>query len=291
VAPLYTWLGGLLLVLAAAALLADWAVLTTWATPLAWWGYILVLDGVLARRTGSSPLLGRRRRLLAWTAASLAFWLLFEAYNLHLANWHYLGLPHSFGVRAAGYLLSFVTIVPGVFLTAQALTEARAFGRLDAVGRRPTLPAIPRLPGALMVLGAASLVVPLLVEERLARWGFGLVWLGFFLFLDPANHLAGRPSLLADWQRGMWGRTLRLLAAGFLCGLLWECLNYGAATKWVYTVPVLPGRTYFEMPLAGFLGFGPFALELFAMWHAAAGAWDALRGKGVRRRGPTFETP
>jgi hypothetical protein len=289
VALLRTWLGVCLLGLAATALWADWALLTTWATPVAWWGYIFVLDGRLERRSGRSPLLGRPRRILAWTVASLAFWLVFEAYNLHLANWHYLGLPSSFGVRAAGYLLSFSTIIPGVFLTAEVLTGARAFGRLDAVGRRLALPAPAWLPHFLMGAGAACLVVPLLVDEQVARWGFGLVWLGFFLFLDPANALAGRPSLLADWQRGVWGRTLRLLAAGFLCGLLWESLNYGASTKWVYTVPVLPGRTYFEMPLAGFLGFGPFALELFAMWHAATGVWDALRGETPRRPGPTFE--
>jgi len=286
----YTWIGLGLVALAQAALLADWETLTVWATPLAWWGTILALDGLLAARTGRSPLLGRPGRLAAWTAASLAFWLVFEAYNLHLANWHYLGMPDSPPVRLLGYLVSFSTIIPGVFLIAQVLTEWRAFTRSDAVGRRWRLPSPRWLPFVLAAAGALCLVVPILVPSALARYGFGLVWLGFFLFLDPLNAVAGRPSLLEDWGRGLWGRTLRLLAAGFLAGLLWELWNWGAATKWVYTVPILPSHTLFEMPVAGFLGFGPFALELFVMWHAAAGFWDAVTGRPPRRRGPSFQT-
>jgi hypothetical protein len=289
VARWHTWIGLGLIALAEAGLLADWESLTIWATPIAWWGLILVLDGVLAARTGRSPLLGRPGRLVAWTTASIAFWLVFEAYNLHLANWHYLGLPASQTVRLLGYVASFSTIIPGVFLTAQILTEWRAFGRADAVGRRPRLPLPPWAPYPLAAAGAVFLVVPILVPSSLARYGFGLVWLGFFLVLDPLNGLAGRPSLFEDWRRGLWGRTLRLLAAGFLCGLLWEMWNWGAATKWVYTVPILPSHTLFEMPAAGFLGFGPFALELFAMWHAAAGLWDAVTGRLLRPREPSFQ--
>ena len=32
-------------------------------------------------------------------------------------------------------------------------------------------------------------------------------------------------------------------------------------------VPVFPSVRLFEMPLAGYLGFPPFALEIFAMYH------------------------
>ena len=32
-------------------------------------------------------------------------------------------------------------------------------------------------------------------------------------------------------------------------------------------VPVFPEVKLFEMPLAGYLGFPPFALEAFAMYH------------------------
>jgi hypothetical protein len=32
-------------------------------------------------------------------------------------------------------------------------------------------------------------------------------------------------------------------------------------------VPVFPDVKLFEMPLAGYLGFPPFALEIFSMYH------------------------
>jgi hypothetical protein len=32
-------------------------------------------------------------------------------------------------------------------------------------------------------------------------------------------------------------------------------------------VPVFPSIRLFEMPAAGYLGFPPFALEVFAMYH------------------------
>ena len=60
---------------------------------------------------------------------------------------------------------------------------------------------------------------------------------------------------------------LTLMAAGMICGLLWEFWNYWAGAKWIYTVPFTRHSKYFEMPLLGLLGFPPFALECFAMYH------------------------
>ncbi len=57
---------------------------------------------------------------------------------------------------------------------------------------------------------------------------------------------------------------MALMAGGLTCGFFWEFWNYWAAAKWTYTLPFLgPFEQYkaFEMPLLGFLGFLPFALE------------------------------
>jgi hypothetical protein len=60
----------------------------------------------------------------------------------------------------------------------------------------------------------------------------------------------------------------RWLVAGLVCGFLWEFWNYWATGKWQYVgVPVFPSVKLFEMPLVGYLGFPPFALEAFAMYH------------------------
>jgi hypothetical protein len=57
------------------------------------------------------------------------------------------------------------------------------------------------------------------------------------------------------------------LGSGLCCGLLWEFWNYWALTKWTYTVPYAGEFKLFEMPVLGYLGFPPFALEAFAMYN------------------------
>jgi hypothetical protein len=59
---------------------------------------------------------------------------------------------------------------------------------------------------------------------------------------------------------------VNLLVAGLICGLIWEFWNYWAGTKWIYNVPILPEIKLFEMPILGFGGFPPFAVECFAMY-------------------------
>jgi hypothetical protein len=75
-------------------------------------------------------------------------------------------------------------------------------------------------------------------------------------------------------QKGHQKKIGALLVGGFLCGLLWEAWNFQAFIKdgghWIYTVPDalrIFGLHYGQMPVLGMLGFPPFALELYAMYH------------------------
>lgn len=47
--------------------------------------------------------------------------------------------------------------------------------------------------------------------------------------------------------------------------------NFYSYPKWVYEAPFLNFWHVFEMPLLGYLGYIPFALELFALYHLAIG--------------------
>ena len=121
-----------------------------------------------------------------------------------------------------------------------------------------------------MALGAVLVTVPAIVPLDWAVYLFGLVWLGFILVLDPVNDRAGRPSVWNDVRCGYQARLYALLASGAICGILWEFWNYWAAAKWCYIFPILENWRLFEMPLPGFLGFPPFAVELFALYVLAA---------------------
>jgi hypothetical protein len=94
------------------------------------------------------------------------------------------------------------------------------------------------------------------------------VWLGFIFLLDPINARAGDESIRGDLRQGSSARLVKLLTAGLVCGLVWEFWNYWAGSKWEYHVPILPDVKLFEMPILGFGGFPPFAVECFVMYVA-----------------------
>jgi hypothetical protein len=257
------WLGALVLLGNQALLPWQIPLLARWFTPVMWTAYILLADAWVLRREGRSLLRDRPREAFAMATVSIPFWLLFEGYNVRLRNWAYFGVPESPWVAAIAYAWAFATIWPAMFETA-ALLGADPFPALPA--RRP-VPLSAGLRLAILV-GAAFVTVPLMLPSDVRPWTFGFVWLGFVLLLDPLNARAGRPSFLAAWRAGDRALVWQWLAAGIVCGVLWEFWNYWALAKWRYVgVPVFPSIRLFEMPLAGYLGFPPFALEVFALYH------------------------
>ena len=124
----------------------------------------------------------------------------------------------------------------------------------------------------LIALGAAMLVVPLAgpTADQVA-YLFGLVWLGFLFLLEPINYRLHLPSFEGDLARGYRGRLYSFLAAGWVCGWLWEFWNNWARAGWVYTFPIGQQWKIFQMPAPGYLAFPVFALECFAMY--VTGAW------------------
>ena len=96
----------------------------------------------------------------------------------------------------------------------------------------------------------------------------------FFFLLDPINNLARQKSALSDICWPMTGASLSLFPlSALICGFFWEMWNSLALPKWIYTIPflnsspaLLPAHL-FEMPLLGYTGYLPFALELFAMYQ------------------------
>lgn len=247
--------------------------MATWLTPIMWTGLILLIDGIVYRLRGGSWLTTRRREFPLLVLASVAVWLLFEAYNLHLRNWRYEGLPSSSLVRDFGYFWSFATIIPGVFEIAD-LVEV-VLERAGLVGQdRPARRVSTRPSWAWWLVGIAMVTIPLALPASTAAYLFGAIFIGFFLLLDPLNENLGLPSIRRQWRLGTRGKFYGLLLGGLVCGFLWEAWNQQAVAArgafWVYTFPeeLRPfGLSYGQMPLLGLLGFPPFALELFAFYY------------------------
>jgi len=267
--PLYGWLGLAIIVAAEALLFRGSPIVGHWFTPIVWTGYVLVVDGIVARRTGESLLTTHRSELIGVALASILCWWLFEWYNAPRfweggpaaegTWWKYHELERNPFLRRIGYDWAFATIFPALFLTARGL-QSLAFARARVSPLR-----IPRpLLWASIVTGAICALLPFVV---VSPWLVPLVWIAYALLLEPINHLRGAPSWLTALERGDASLLLSLLASGLLCGLLWEFWNYWALTRWTYRVPYFGDVKLFEMPLLGYLGFPPFALECFAMYN------------------------
>lgn len=272
--PTYGYLGLLLIAFAEGTMIFGWEALSTWVTPVTWTGYILFMDAVVFRRKGGSLMVSHTRAFLVMLPLSVGFWLIFEGYNLFLDNWHYIHLPERRWVRYLGCTWSFATIMPAIFETAEFIEDLRLFGRSS--GRRMSI--THRLLYTFVPIGIVCLILPVVVPPAVAHYMAALVWAGFIFLLDPLNYLLGGESILRDWEQGQYGRFWSLMLSGLVCGLLWEFWNFWAHTKWVYTIPILGHIKLFEMPVVGFLGFPPFAVEFFAMYSFARVLEQRVRG-------------
>ena len=262
--PTHGWLGFVALAAAEWLLFQHAEPVATYFTPIAWSAYILIADAAVFAITGRSRLNDAPLTVVRMALLSIPLWLIFEAYNLRLENWEYVGVPLPWAAAMLGYGWSFATITPAIFETSD-LVQA-------------LLPPLPTEPwkisraaeNVVIVCGAACLIIPLVVPRPIAAHLYALVWLGFFLFLDPINQRLGLPSFFGDLSEGFLRRVYGFLGAGFICGWLWEFWNYWALAKWHYTFPMFQDAKIFEMPAPGYLGFLPFALECFTMYVSAA---------------------
>jgi hypothetical protein len=263
--PAYGWLSLGALVLVHGLVFRKVQPVATYFTPIAWTFYILLADACVYAINGRSRLQQAPRQLGQIALLSLPLWLVFEAYNLRLQNWIYVGLPQNFPARLLGYAWSFMTITPAVFLTADLIRAFEWF--------RPTEPVrfSRAAHHAMLAAGALLLTIPLVLPREAGAYLFALVWLGFIFLLDPVNYAFQLPSLLYDLEQGRRDRLYSLMLSGVVCGFLWEFWNHWATGKWIYVFPMFQQWKIFEMPVPGFLGFPPFALECFTMYVAAAG--------------------
>ncbi|MBU1275447.1 MAG: hypothetical protein KJ720_08730 [Proteobacteria bacterium] len=266
------WLGAGLLALAVAGSLAGVGWIRVWFYQLAWWGYICIVDVYIQIKQGNSLLVDRRRVFLTLCLVSAAFWFGWEMVNLRLENWFYLGVPRQIWQRWPGAFIAYATVLPGIFLTYELLgLMGLSWGR----GARPIPKTRAWYPWFLGV-GLLMAVLPM----GYPRLFFPLVWGSFVFLLEPLNHYTGAKSLMRSWERGDLSPFVRLLLAGLVCGAFWESWNWLAEARWTYNIAYLGEPKIFAMPLAGYLGFPPFAVECYVFYASVSLLWG---GRGWER--------
>lgn len=275
--PAYAWVGLAVLVAAEILMVRGIEPISMYFTPIAWSAYILIADGAVFAVRGRSRLHDAPGEFGRTAMLSVPLWLIFEAYNLRLVNWTYVGLPSEPIVLWLGYAWAFATITPGIFETADLIEALDWFVDVQprVLSRAAEL--------SIALVGTACLILPLVLPKAIAAYLFGLVWVGFLFLLDPINKRLGLPSLLGDLAVGRTSRFWSLMISGWVCGWLWEFWNYWASAKWHYIFPIMQRSKIFEMPVAGYLGFLPFALECFVMYVTASWIVGGSRVSGKEK--------
>lgn len=258
--PPHGWAGLLLVVL---FWYLNWSLpglRTHWAFFPLWLGYILTVDALVYYRSGRSWFSLNPKRSALLFLLSAPFWWIFEALNARVNYWVYTPID-SFS-RLEYYLyctLNFSVVLPAIFVTTQLFWTFPWLRRLPPgwkIGKRKIAALSFFIAGWLML--AATLLWP--------QYGMAFLWMSLFFIMDPLNYWLGRPALLKRTAEGDWRLIFALWLGGLTCGFFWELWNFYSSPKWLYQVPYVNFWHIFEMPLLGYLGYLPFALELYAMY-------------------------
>jgi hypothetical protein len=224
-----------------------------------WLGYIFVVDALVWKRLGHSLWSRSRKGFVLLFVVSAPVWWLFELINLRTGNWEYLGSelygPLRFDLLST---ISFSTVIPAVFETAELM---RSFGWMQRFASGPRIRATPVTFVGLFVVGLAMLLAMLIWPKIF----YPFVWTSLVFIFEPINYWTGRPYFLKQLRDGDWRIVIALSLGALVCGFFWEMWNYYSFPKWTYHIPGLGFLRIFEMPLLGYGGYVPFALELYAI--------------------------
>ena len=232
-----------------------------------WLGYVLVVDALVAVRTGVSMWTRSRKEFVLLFVASSPVWWMFEMINHRTANWEYLG--SNYFATFEYYLLctiSFSMVMPAVFETAEL---AASFTWVERFTFGPRVRDTAALQLGFFLTGAGML----LLTVAWPKYCYPFVWTSLVLILEPLNRWLGREHFMEYLERGDWRPIVSLSVGALICGFFWEMWNYYSWPKWIYHTPGAQFLHVFEMPLLGYGGYVPFALELFVLrnllWRGA----------------------
>ncbi len=232
----------------------------SWYFPLIWLGYILTIDSLVYKLKGSSLISNRAKGFFGILIISSLFWWLFEFTNLKLNNWSYTGVGLSSTLmRNLFGTISFATVLPALFETTELI---RSVGLFEKVKFKKQHKISKGFIYWMMFFGVVFFALPF----TFPAFAFPLIWLSFFFFLDPINYLNKQPSIIGHFKDRKLAIPFSLLFAGIVMGFFWEFWNYWAIPKWTYNIPFVGFFKIFEMPVLGYLGYFPFAFELYSMY-------------------------
>ncbi len=259
--PVWGW-GGLLIM--AAGWVLAWArfpwfsQLQTHTFTIPWIGYIILINGIIYKRTGRSLITHQPLYLAGLFLFSAVFWWYFEFLNQFVQNWYYVNVEALGRMEFFLYAtLPFATVLPAVISTFRLLKTFPGLSRgLDHFMSVPVnRPKTAAIIWSLVAAGALSFT-PLLYDYL-----FPVLWLSPLVIIASAMIIADVPTFLRNITKGNWTTVYLLAISALICGFFWEMWNYYSYTRWEYSVPLVHSFKVFEMPVLGYAGYLPFGVQ------------------------------
>ena len=248
-------------------------------TPL-WLSYVVFVNALTYRRTGTCLLTQQTRYLLALFPASALFWWYFEYLNRFAQNWYYVGQelfsPLTYALHAT---TAFSTVLPAVMSTAELLRSYPALKRTRL--QRPLVLGRRKIHAGVMLAFASCGLIGVAVSPD--HW-YPLLWVAPLLILVSLQVLFGEENVLQKLELGEWHVITLPTMAALVCGFFWEMWNHYSYPKWAYSIPYVQRFEIFEMPLLGYLGYLPFGLQCGVVAELVARLVGGTRAV-VKRRG------
>ena len=277
--PIWFWVG---LILWGGTLILLWGKFSepkwwlNWADLPLFWGFALVLDGIVYRRTGGKSIIGNSpQELLGIGVASISGWLIFEYLNFFVDdNWIYpfgnLIPDNEFTLYA---VLGSSGLMPMSFEWYSLLTTFKKFNNRYKLG--PKLNLAKWLKMALLIVSIAGLFVSGLYPDKL----FFLLWLAPLIILTIVLERMKMWTPFAPMKDGNWSPMLIFALTYLIQGFLLEFWNYFSGVHeggemvltytpayWTYSIPYVNVYHVFEMPVLGLLGYLPFGVYCWVWW-------------------------
>ncbi|MCH2671784.1 MAG: hypothetical protein MK011_05900 [Dehalococcoidia bacterium] len=244
-----------------------------------WLGFILAVDGLVLRRTGTSLIVRSPKIMAMMFILAVPYWWMFEAINQVIQNWVYIGSnPETNLFSLIQTSLAFSVVIPAVFEVSELVGS---FNFINRFARMPALVLNRQQVAIIGILGVLSLAALLTWPKYL----FPITWLSLFFIFDPINYLTGRPSITANVRHGDWRLVVAFALGALICGFFWEMWNYQATISWQYNIGFFDFARIFHMPLLGYGGYLPFGLETYAMFHFVVGLLGWSRDANIPVRG------
>jgi hypothetical protein len=237
---------------------------TQWLFFPLWLGYAITIDSLVYIRKGTSLSKRSLTGFILLFIFSIPAWWIFEFLNQFTHNWYYDGRQYFSNVEYSILAsISFSTVMPAVFGTAEL---ASTFKWIKGINKRWIVEPTNQIIEIFFAAGFLMLFLLLIFPNVF----YVFIWLAVFFIVEPLNYKLKINTLFDYIRVGNWRPVVALCIGSLICGFFWEMWNYLSYPHWIYFVPGVNFLHIFEMPLLGYLGYIPFALELYSIYNLVA---------------------